>query len=187
MRAEVIPNALSVFRMLLIAPAVLLLLKAEYLWSTGIIALAVFTDGLDGFLARRFGWHTRLGGLLDPVADKLLFVSVFLALGFLGHVAWWLVAMVIGRDVLIAGGAVVYQRLIGSVAAEPTLLSKTNTVVLFLFVAAVLLRLAGFPLVVNEVVAGLRVLVVMLVLASGLQYVWVWGRKAIVEMRRHES
>lgn len=187
MKPEAIPNLLSVFRILLIAPAVLLILKQEYVWATAITALAVFTDGLDGFLARRFGWHTRVGGFLDPVADKLLFVSVFLALGFSGHIAWWLVALVIGRDVLIAGGAFVYQHLIGKLEAQPTMLSKTNTVLLFLFVAAVMLQLSGMQWATAELVYILRVLVVIMVVSSGLQYVWVWGHRALGEARRNEG
>lgn len=187
MKPEVIPNLLSVFRILLIVPAVLLILRQDYVLATAVTALAVFTDGLDGFLARRFGWHSRIGGFLDPVADKLLFVAVFLVLGFAGHIAWWLVALVIGRDIVIASGAFVYQRLIGKLDPEPTLLSKTNTVLLFLFVAAVMLQLTGLKWATAELVDVLRVLVVIMVVGSGLQYVWVWGNRAFEEARKHES
>ena len=91
MRPRDIPNALCVLRMLLVAPVVWLLLAGEYAWVLVVFFLAGFTDGLDGFLAKRFDWRSRLGGILDPLADKLLMVSSYLTLGWLGLIPSWLV------------------------------------------------------------------------------------------------
>lgn len=179
MKRAAIPNILSGFRILLIPPALWLLLEARYAEATIVIALAVATDVLDGFLAREFGWRSRIGGILDPVADKLLFAGIFLTLGYLGHIEVWLVALVIGRDVVIAGGAFLYTRLVGPVVAAPTIISKINTLMLFFFTAALLLRLAGISWVHQEVVEALRVVVILTVVTSGLQYVVVWGRRAL--------
>ncbi len=184
MKRESIPNLLSGFRILLIPPSVYLLLDEQYVAATALIALAVFTDGLDGFLARQYGWRSRIGGILDPVADKLLFVSVFLTLAYLGHIALWLMALVIGRDVVIAGGALLYEKLIGPVVAQPSMISKINTVMLFFFTAAVLLEQAAVPGFTDSVVNVLRILVVTTVVISGAQYVWHWGSKALVENRK---
>ncbi len=181
MKREAIPNLLSGFRILLIPPALWLLLGENYVAATAVIALAVFTDGLDGYLARRNEWRSRLGGILDPVADKLLFVSLFLVLGYLGHIEPWLMALVIGRDLVIGGGALLYEKMIGPVVARPTLISKLNTVMLFLFTAALLLNLAGAPFASNVLVDVLRLVVVLTVVVSGLQYVLDWGRRALRE------
>lgn len=185
MKREAIPNLLSGFRILLIAPVLWTLLQQRYLPATVLIALAVFTDGLDGFLARRYNWHSRIGGILDPVADKLLFASVFLTLGYLGHIELWLMALVIGRDVIIALGALLWEKLIGPVVAQPTMLSKINTLTLFLFTAALLVQLAGLGWVTDGLVAALRVAVVLTVVASGAQYVGVWGARAWRENTTH--
>lgn len=183
MNRKSIPNLLSAFRVILILPVLVFIFRQQHAAAAVLIAIAVFTDGLDGFLARQYSWRTRMGGILDPIADKLLFVSVFLALGATGHIAPWLVALVIGRDLVIAGGALAYERLIGPVEAQPTWLSKINTVVLFFFTAAVLLQLAGWTLASAGLVKGLELLVVATVVTSGVQYVWVWGRRALREGR----
>ncbi|MGD1976783.1 MAG: CDP-alcohol phosphatidyltransferase family protein, partial [Gammaproteobacteria bacterium] len=105
MRPRDIPNALCVLRMLLVAPVVWLLLAGEYAWVLVVFFLAGFTDGLDGFLAKRFDWRSRLGGILDPLADKLLLVTSFLTLGYIGLAPVWLLIMVVARDVIIVSGA----------------------------------------------------------------------------------
>lgn len=185
MKREAIPNLLSGFRILLIAPVLWALLGQRYLLATLLIALAVFTDGLDGFLARRYQWHSRIGGILDPVADKLLFASVFLTLGYLGHIPLWLMALVIGRDIVIAAGALLYEKLIGPVVARPTLLSKINTLTLFFFTAALLLQLSGLHWINDIILSALRVAVVATVVASGAQYVGVWSARAYREKKSH--
>lgn len=187
MNPAVIPNLLSIFRILLIPPAVWLLVSERYTEATVVIALAVFTDGLDGFLARQYGWRSRVGGVLDPVADKLLFAGVFLTLVYLGKVQVWLAALVVGRDIVIGSGAFLYQKLVGPVVAAPSILSKINTLMLFFFTAALLLNLAGVPGLNSGVVDVLRVMVVITVVASGLQYVWHWGQKAMLEKNGHAS
>ena len=178
MNRSAIPNILSGFRILLVPPAIWMLIAGRYPEATIIITLAVSTDVLDGFLARHFGWRSRAGAILDPVADKLLFASVFLALGYLGHVEVWLMALVIGRDVIIGAGAYAYKKLIGPVVASPSFISKMNTLMLFFFTAALLLKLSGMSWVREEYVQALRAVVVFTVVSSGLQYIWSWGYKA---------
>jgi cardiolipin synthase len=100
-----LPNLLT-FSRLLIAPLVALsILGGSYRQSLVWLFAAGVTDGLDGWLARRFGWSTRFGELLDPVADKVLLVTVYVSMGIAGLVPRWLVWLVVGRDVLILGFA----------------------------------------------------------------------------------
>ena len=85
-----LPNALCIARMLMVAPLILLLIEGNYPWVLVVFLVAGFTDGLDGFLAKRFGWRSWLGGILDPLADKLLLVSTFLTLTYIGLTPLWL-------------------------------------------------------------------------------------------------
>ena len=109
-----LPNAICVGRMLLVVPFVLLLLAKRYEAALGVLVVAGISDGLDGFLAKTFAWRTRLGGLLDPAADKLLLVSAFCVLTYTGLAPLELTAFVIGRDVVIVLGAITYQLLIAA-------------------------------------------------------------------------
>jgi cardiolipin synthase len=85
--------------------AVWAILTGEFRLALGIFLMAGITDGLDGLLARRLGARTRLGAWLDPLADKILLSSAYLALGAARAVPWWLVGIILGRDLLILAGA----------------------------------------------------------------------------------
>ena len=122
-----IPNAISLLRIALVVPILMLILRDEYVWALALFFVAGFSDGLDGYLATRFNWTTRLGGLLDPVADKLLVAGMFITLAWVGRAPVWLAVLVIVRDVVIFGGAVAYNFLIAPVEGEPTRVSKLNT------------------------------------------------------------
>ncbi|MBT8131474.1 MAG: CDP-alcohol phosphatidyltransferase family protein [Gammaproteobacteria bacterium] len=175
-----IPNLLSVVRILLVPPLLVLLLQGQYDWAFVVFALAGFTDGLDGFLARRYNWHTELGGLLDPVADKLLMVSMFVALAVAKLVPLALALLVIGRDVLIVTGLAVYRVLIGPVQAKASWVSKINTAVLLLFVLAVISD-AGFSFPPPGVVIFFGAVVIVTTIISGLDYV----REGVLRARPH--
>jgi cardiolipin synthase len=96
-----IPNAISILRILLILPILELILRGQYNVALLLFVIAGFSDGVDGYLAVRFNWQSRLGGLLDPVADKLLVAGMFITLAYTGLIPVWLAAIVIGRDVII--------------------------------------------------------------------------------------
>ena len=133
MKLKYIPNVICVLRIILVAPIVWTLLQGRYGLALGLILLAGFSDALDGFLARRFDWRTRLGGLLDPAADKLLMFAAYVTLAWIGLVPIWFSAIVIGRDIIIITGAIVYQLCVAPVRGEPTGASKLNTVLQILF------------------------------------------------------
>ena len=177
-----IPNALCVFRMLLVVPIAVLLARAEYWATLWVFAIAAATDGLDGFLAKRFDWTSELGKILDPLADKLLLVSVFLTLALLGHVPLWLAATAIARDLIITGGAIAYNYLYGYPNGRPTPVSKLNTfcqiVYLLFVVGAAALERAAEP-----VLTALGALVFVTTVVSGLDYVITYSRKAIAASR----
>jgi cardiolipin synthase len=122
-----LPNAICVLRMLLAVPLAVLLVERSYVAALCVLVIAGVSDGLDGFLAKTFDWRTRLGGLLDPAADKLLLVTAFCSLTYVGLTPLDLTAVVIGRDVVIVAGALTYQVLIAPVQGEPARISKLNT------------------------------------------------------------
>lgn len=172
-----LPNAISLLRIALIVPILLMILDGAFGWALALFLLAGFSDGLDGYLAKRFDWHTRLGALLDPVADKLLVAGLFITLAYTQDIPVWLAAVVILRDVVIVAGATVYNFFVRPVQGEPTRVSKLNTSLQLLFLLFVISR-AGFdwPEPITLTVLGASVLVTVVI--SGVDYVWSWSRRA---------
>ena len=173
-----LPNAICIVRVLLVAPLVILLLQERYEAALALLVIAGGSDALDGFLAKSFGWSTRLGGLLDPAADKLLMGSVFLTLTYLGVVPVLLAVIVILRDVIIVIGAIAYHVLIEPLRGEPAVISKLNTACQLAFVLFAMTRLAyGWP--ADPILLLLGAAVVFTSITSGLHYVLGWGRRAV--------
>ena len=105
LRPAHIPNAICIMRMLLVIPTVAALLQRRFDLALLLVFVAGLSDAADGYLAKRFDWSSRLGGLLDPLADKLLLVTLFLMAAWLGLIPRWLTVMVVTRDVMIGVGA----------------------------------------------------------------------------------
>lgn len=172
-----LPNAISLLRIALVAPILMLILDAEYGWALALFFVAGFSDGLDGYLAVRFDWSTRLGGLLDPAADKLLITGMFVTLAWTGDIPVWLAAVVILRDVVIVAGAIAYNFIVKPVPGEPTRISKLNTALQMLFVLFVLSRAGlGWPDRITITILGAAILVTVVI--SGVDYVVSWSRRA---------
>ena len=172
-----IPNAISLVRIALVVPILMLILQGQYGWALALFFFAGFSDGLDGYLAVRFNWQTRLGGLLDPVADKLLVAGMFITLAWVGQIPVWLATVVILRDVVIFGGAVAYNFLIEPVQGEPSRISKLNTALELMFLFFVLSHAGfGWPEPITLTVLGASILVTVVI--SGADYVWSWSRRA---------
>jgi cardiolipin synthase len=173
------PNALTGLRMLLVAPLAWLILNKRYDVALVMAAVAGFSDALDGFLAERFGWQSWIGGILDPIADKLMLVACFICLGAIGAHPEWLTWLVVGRDVVIVAGAVAYHNLIGRISAEPTLISKFTTCIQITYVLAQLLDHSTWFALPQIWLSGLIWLTAGCTLVSGMQYVMVWSGKAM--------
>ena len=172
-----LPNAICIVRMLLAVPLAVLLIDKSYVAALLVLVIAGVSDGLDGFLAKTFDWRTRLGGLLDPAADKLLLVTAFCSLTYAGLTPLELTAVVIGRDVVIVAGAVTYQLLIAPVQGEPAAISKLNTACQLGFVFFTITNAAfGLPPRISLLV--LSAAVVFTSLVSGLTYVLRWSARA---------
>ena len=172
-----LPNAISILRIALVPPILLLLLNGEFGWALALFFVAGFSDGLDGYLAVRFNWSSRLGGLLDPTADKLLITGLFITLAYMGQIPIWLAVIVILRDLVIVGGAVAYNFIVKPVPGEPTRISKLNTALQMLFVLFVLSR-AGFDWPADITITVLGAAILVTVVISGVDYVLQWSRRA---------
>lgn len=140
--------------------------------------LAGLTDGFDGLLARRFGWQSVFGSCLDPLADKLLIASSFIALALLSILPWWLVILVLLRDMTLLFGALAWLRFIRlRVEFTPTNLSKINTTLQIMLVCICIFELAFFPALpyLKNILMGLTTVTTCL---SYMDYLWTWGKKA---------
>ena len=177
-----LPNAITVLRAALVPLLAWLLLERDYERSFALFIALGLSDLADGVIARRFNLRTRFGAIADPLADKLAMLTSVLLLAQQGWLPWWFALLVIGRDVLIVSGALAYHLLIGHVDMAPTWLSKVNTALEFLYLASVLALGAGY----FDEGAWLTLFLWVTsatVIASGTQYVYVWGRKAMQARR----
>ena len=134
---------------------------------------AGITDGLDGWIAKKFNCVTRLGSILDPIADKVLIVSTYVVLVLLGDLPFWLLLLIVFRDLGIIGGYLILDTLHDSVPLHPSFLSKANTLLQIILVAVVLIDRAGWVHLpwLNEF---LIVLVGLTTLISGIHYGYLW-------------
>lgn len=184
-----LPNALCLLRILLILPIAFLLLRGELLAALVVFIVAALTDVLDGFLAKRFGWQTELGKRLDPLADKLLLVTLFVVVATLGLVPWWLAVAAVFRDVVITVGGLTYYWLYGDPEGRPTVASKLNTLLQVCLVSGVLARQAAGSIStalaewlamawLDSAIAGLGALAFVTTVVSGLDYVMRYAGKA---------
>jgi cardiolipin synthase len=179
-----LPNLISSIRILLAVPIAVALARHQPLTTLWLFGLAAASDGIDGFLAKRFGWQTEVGGILDPVADKVLMATAFVMLALLGSVPLWLTATVIARDCIIVLGAVSYRILLGPVTARPSRVSKLSTLCQVIFVLEVLgEQQFSWP---HVWAVPFGALVFVTVVVSGIDYVLVYGRQAAEQARsRH--
>jgi cardiolipin synthase len=164
-------------RIFLIAPIIILFVNNEFAWALGLFAIAGLSDSVDGYLAKKYDWDTRLGAFLDPAGDKLLVAWSYGTLAFLGHIPVWMAVIVIFRDVVIVAGSFLYHYLVRRLEGDPTFISKFNTGLEFAFLILVMAK-AGFdwPNDVTITVVGAAVLVTVVI--SGYDYVSNWIRSA---------
>ncbi len=173
-----IPNALTLFRLVLIAPFLVFLYQHKFANAFYLFILAGFTDGLDGWLARHFHWQSLLGSFIDPLADKLLVASSFISLALLGVLPWWLVILVFLRDLTISLGVMAWYWFVHrKLNFKPSLLSKFNTGFQLFLVTLCLFELAFFafsPYLMNALI----LLTALTTAATYIDYVFTWGKKA---------
>ncbi len=170
-----LPNFITLARLLSVPVAVWLILEGEFTAAFWVFVAAGISDGIDGFIAKRFDRRTELGALLDPIADKSLLVAVYITLGIAGHLPAWLVILVVFRDFLIIGGYLLAHAMAHAMRSEPLIVSKINTVLQIGLAAATLGRL-GLRLDAGMWTQALIYVVAATTVISGAGYLVRWTR-----------
>jgi len=169
-------NIITLGRLLSVPVAVWLILAGELRLAFYLFVAAGVSDAIDGFLARRFNQRSELGGFLDPIADKALLVCVYVTLGHIGTIPDWLVILVVFRDAMIIGGALLIYMFTGSLQMRPLWISKANTLMQIVY-AALVLAVGGFAIADGGLVQLLAYLVGLTTILSGAAYIGRWNRK----------
>jgi cardiolipin synthase len=170
-----IPNIITLGRILLVPIIVWAIASSQMEIAFAIFIIAGVSDAVDGFLAKRFNMASELGALLDPLADKALLVSIYMALGIWGAVPRWIVILVVSRDIMIVSAVIVSWLFGKPIPMKPLMVSKLNTVAQVGFAALVLAALGfGFnPTPYDRFLMGL---VTVFTLASVSLYLVEWMR-----------
>jgi len=168
-----LPNFITLARMLMTPLAVMMIISQRFFPAFLIFILAGVSDGVDGFIAKRFGLRTELGAYLDPLADKALLISIYVSLAIYAGLPAWIAITVVSRDVMILMAVLVSWLLDKPVEIRPVWVSKLNTVAQ--------IALAGFALGVRAygleeplLQATLQWAVAATTLASGGVYIAQW-------------
>lgn len=172
-----LPNILTVIRILLVIPFAYLTLNESYRVAFWVFVFAGVSDAVDGFLARQFHWRSRFGEIADPIADKLLLVTTYVALTWVGVIPVWVVALIFGRDFVIVVGGLLYHYRLGKFEIEPSIWGKACTFTQIAYVVLLLTQLAGYIDVEPFLEYGIH-LVVFVTLFSGTHYIIVWAQRA---------
>ncbi len=170
-----IPNLITILRFLLVPAVVYAMLSGWMDWAFAGFVVAGISDGVDGFIARQFNQRSELGAYLDPVADKVLLVSVFVVLGHMGEIPLWLVTAAVSRDALIVMAVVLSSVMAHPVTVRPLMVSKANTAAQIVLAIAVLAQLA-FQFDLGPATEALVYLCGLLTVASAGAYLVTWLR-----------
>ena len=181
-----LPNAISLLRLCSVPILVWMLLKQHFDWALWLFAVAACSDAIDGIIAKHFNQQTTLGEFLDPLADKALLVSAFVTSGIEGLVPMWVVLMVVFRDLVIVGGAIVFETVTKSLQMEPLLISKINTLAQIVLMLSVLTSLV-FAQPSDDIVDLLQYVVAFTTITSGAAYMIIWSGRAQHHERADED
>ncbi len=171
-----LPNAITFARLCAVPAAIWLVLQHRLDLAFWVFVAAGISDGVDGWLARVRNARSKLGAILDPVADKALLVSIYVALAAIGVLPDWLAILVVFRDLLIVGGVIMLYLLGQPPAIQPILLSKANTLLQILLAAAAL-AIGGFGWQAGALLDALIWATAATTVASGAVYVWRAARR----------
>jgi cardiolipin synthase (CMP-forming) len=170
-----IPNLITLARILLVPVLVWAIASGQPKLAFLLFLAAAVSDAADGFLAKRFGMKTELGAYLDPLADKVLIVSIYVTLGITGVIPLWIVILVVSRDIMIVGAIMLAWLIDRPMAIKPHAVSRLNTTAQILF-ACLVLAAQSFGIDAEPVLTLVMVLVAALTLLSVAFYVAEWVR-----------
>ena len=170
-----LPNLITIARILLVPVIVWAIGSGEMLFAFILFLVAGISDAVDGFLAKRFGMTSEFGSYLDPLADKALIVSIYVALGIVEALPRWLVILVVSRDIMIVAAVILSWLVDQPVVVKPLAVSKANTAAQIVLATLVLASL-GLNIDFGWLIAAFIAAVAVLTLASVGAYVREWVR-----------
>jgi len=171
-----VPNMLTLTRIIMTPVIVYMVLIGEAWLALSLMVIAGITDMLDGAIARYFNLRTTVGGYLDPIADKIMLISLFVTLFIVNQVPLFVFLAVIFRDLIIVLGAAIYEIVTHRLTMEPSLVSKATTFMQIIYVALLLLNMAvSIP---NSLLQVSMWSAFILTCISGLHYLISWTDKA---------
>jgi cardiolipin synthase (CMP-forming) len=170
-----IPNLLTLGRLCAVPLVMVAIVQGQYMIAFLLFAAAGISDGVDGYIAKRYDMRTELGAYLDPLADKALIVTMFIALAVAGHIPVWLTILVVSRDIMIIGAIIVAWLIDRPVEIDPLRISKINTAAQLCFVAFVLAGLA-FGFATPAITQAFAYAVAALTIGSIAAYLALWLR-----------
>jgi cardiolipin synthase len=170
-----IPNLITLARILLVPVVVWAIATGNMYLAFVLFLAAAISDAVDGFLAKRFGMKTELGAYLDPLADKVLIVSIYVTLGITDVIPLWIVILVVSRDFMIVGAIILSWLMDRPVAIRPHMVSKLNTAAQIAF-ACLVLASHGYDFDPEPVLTLVMALVAVLTLLSVGFYLAEWVR-----------
>ena len=170
-----IPNLITVGRLLAVPLVIVLIGQERWLAAFALFVLAGVSDAVDGFIARRFDMRSEFGAFIDPLADKALLVSIYVALAVVAVLPGWVAVLVVSRDVMIVGAVIVSYLLNNPVAIRPLFVSKINTAAQIAF-AALVLGAKAFAVEDGALTAAAMYAVAALTVASAGAYLAGWLR-----------
>ncbi len=168
-----IPNLITVFRIFLVPVVIVMILQELWGWAFALFVIAGISDGLDGFVARRFDMRSRIGAVIDPLADKVLIAAIYTTLAIVAVIPAWLAIVVVSRDVMIVVAFVLTWTIARPIKAQTRPVSKLTTALQIVLAGLVLGGLA-FGLDLGILVGPLAVLVVGLTILTAGLYLVSW-------------
>ncbi|MCP4010005.1 MAG: CDP-alcohol phosphatidyltransferase family protein [Proteobacteria bacterium] len=171
-----LPNLLTLLRIVMVPVVIVLLNQNEYPLALFVFTMAGITDGLDGWIAKKYQLQSALGAMLDPIADKLLLVSTYTMLAVLGDIPFWLLILVLFRDLLIVGGYWILVAMDKKAEIQPIWVSKFNTFFQILLVVLVLVHQSGW-MMLDSLISATIAMVVLTAISSGICYVRIGMRR----------
>ena len=178
-----VPNFITLARLFVVPIIIWMVINNNVFLAFCLTVVAAISDAIDGIIAKRFNCVTKLGTFLDPIADKALLVCLFIVLGQQGHITAWITILVVFRDLLIIGGALMFHTITHSLEMAPLKISKINTVVQFCFVVGIL-GIEAYGVDVDGERIILHYIVALTTTLSGGAYVFLWSRK-VSEFEAH--
>lgn len=172
-----IPNFITFLRLIFLIPISYYLLHEDYQHAFYFFALAGISDGLDGWLARKYKWTSHFGSVVDPLADKLLMIISYSCLAWSKQISYLVFFLVVFRDIWLILGVISFKIFAGKINFQPTLISKINTIFQILLVGFILLKLV-FGYIPDKLISLFTFFVILTTTLSLLDYTIVWGIRA---------